>query len=102
MYSFAEGQIVYMYHPAGAALQTGTRKIQGKFVGPLCIYKCISPTQFILMSLDGKVFPTLVEESRIKEDSIYTSKGQVKTLAELRQALLGINKELSPHAPQML
>ncbi len=94
MHSFSAGQIVYMYHPGGAALQTGTRKIQGKFVGSLCIYKCISPTQFILISLDGKIFPTLVEESRLKEGSIYTSNGLVRTLAELRQALMGLNKNL--------
>ena len=45
-------QIVYMYNPSGSQLQTGSRKIQCHFVDPLAIYKCISPNQFLLMSLD--------------------------------------------------
>ena len=88
-HSFSEGQIVYLYHPKGAALQTGTRKIANKYVGPLVIYKVVSPTQFILMSLDGKIYPTLIEETRIKEGSIWTTKGLIKTLAQLRRMLMG-------------
>ena len=42
-YGFTVGQIVYMYNPSGSQLQTNNRKIQCKFVGPLAIYKCISP-----------------------------------------------------------
>ena len=42
------------------------RKIQCKFVGPLAIYKCISPNQFLLMSLDGVLYPVIVEEARLK------------------------------------
>ena len=45
-YGFTVGQIVYMYNPGGSQLQTGSRKIQYHFVGPLAIYKCISPNQF--------------------------------------------------------
>ena len=35
-----------MYNPSGSQFQTGSRKIQCHFVGPLAIYKCISPNQF--------------------------------------------------------
>ena len=45
-YGFTVGQIVYMYNPSGGQLQTGSREIQCHFVGPLAIYKCISPNQF--------------------------------------------------------
>ena len=37
-HGFAVGQIVYMYNPSGGKLQTGSRKIQCHFVGPLAIY----------------------------------------------------------------
>ena len=37
-YGFAVGEIVY--NPSGSQLQTGSRKIQCHFVGPLAIYKC--------------------------------------------------------------
>ena len=36
-------QIVYMYHPRGSLLQTSSKKIKCEFVGPLAIYKCVSP-----------------------------------------------------------
>ena len=39
------------------------------------------------MSLDGQVYPHLIEQSRLKPGTIWTSKGNVNTLAELRQAL---------------
>ena len=63
-YGFTVGQIVYMYNPSGSQLQTGSRKIQCHFVGPLAIYKCISPNQFLLISLDGVLYPMVVEEAR--------------------------------------
>ena len=40
---FYKGQIVYMYLPSGAITQTGSRKIRYTFVGPLVIYKAVSP-----------------------------------------------------------
>jgi hypothetical protein len=87
LHSFYEGQLVYMYNPAGAILQTGSRKIRCTFVGPLVIYKAISPTNFILMSLDGMIYPQIVEETRIKPGFINTVKGTVHTLAQLRNVL---------------
>ena len=85
-YGFTVGQIVYMYNPSGSQLQTSNRKIQCKFVGPLAIYKCISPNQFLLMSLDGVLYPMIVEEARLKPGLIPTHKGPVRTLSELRDA----------------
>ena len=85
-YGFTVGQIVYMYNPSGSQLQTNNRKIQCKFVGPLAIYKCISPNQFLLMSLDGILYPVIVEEARLKPGLISTHKGPVRSLSELRDA----------------
>ena len=42
---------------------------------PLQIYKCISPNQFLLMSLDGILYPMIVEEARLKPGLIPTHKG---------------------------
>ena len=81
------GQIVYMYQARGSVVQTGSRKITCYFVGPLIIYKAIGPNQFLLMSLDGQIYPHLIEQSRLKPGTIWTSKGNVSTLAQLRQAL---------------
>ena len=85
--AFEVGQIVYMYQARGSIIETGSRKIRCNYVGPLVIFKAIGPNQFLLMSLDGMVYPSLVEQSRIKAGKIWTMKGNVHTLAELRKAL---------------
>ena len=77
----------YMYKAKGAFGNTGSKKITCYYVGPLVIYKAVSPNQFLLMSLTGQVYPHLVEETRIKPGSIWTSKGNVTTLAQLKAVL---------------
>ena len=86
-HAFEAGQIVYLYQAKGTIVQTGSRKIACYFVGPLVIYKAVSPNQFILMSLSGQVYPHFIEESRIKPGSIWTTKGNVNTLAQLKAVL---------------
>ena len=86
-HAFEVGQIVYLYQARGSMVQTGSRKIACYFVGPLVIYKAVGPNQFLLMSLDGQIYPHLIEETRLKPGTIWTSKGSVTTLVELRQAL---------------
>ena len=39
------------------------------------------------MSLDGIIYPKLIEESRLKPGSLWTHKGKVTNLTELRHAL---------------
>ena len=72
-HAFEAGQIVYLYQAKGTIVQTGSRKIACYFVGPLVIYKAVSPNQFILMSLSGQGYPHLIEESRIKPGSAESS-----------------------------
>ena len=86
-HSFQVGQLVYMFQARGAMVRSTSRKINTYYVGPLVIYKAIGPNQFLLMSLDGIIYPKLIEESRLKAGSLWTHKGKVTTLAELRHAL---------------
>ena len=97
-HAFEAGQIVYLYQAKGTIVQTGSRKIACYFVGPLVIYKAVSPNQFILMSLSGQVYPHLIEESRIKPGSIWTTKGNVNTLAQLK-AVLSAGLRIDPQIP---
>ena len=76
-----------MYHPRGSLLQTASKKIKCEFVESLAIYKCVSPNQFLLMSLDGYLYPFLVEETRIKPRFIPTTRGNVSHLAELKKII---------------
>ena len=71
----------------GLSVNLNHLKIRCNFVGPLAIWKCVSPTQFILMSLDGKLYPYLIEENRIKPGFIRTTKGNVTSKSGLRQVV---------------
>ena len=82
---YTSGQLVYLFFPGHSILHTGNKKFTCKFVGPLAIWKCFSPTQFVLMSLDGVIYPYLVEATRIKPGVIRTTKGNVYTLPALKQ-----------------
>ena len=39
------------------------------------------------MSLDGLIYPHLIEQSRLKAGIIWTTKGNVNNLTDLRKAL---------------
>ena len=82
-HSFSIGQIVYLYNPRGSVLHTNNKKFNCEFVGPLVIYKCISPNQFLLCSLDGIPYHMLVEETRLKPGWVQTTRGPVNNLADL-------------------
>ena len=73
-YDFTVGQIVYMYNHSGSQLQTGSRKIQ--FI--------LLDHQFLLMSLDGVLYPMVVEEARLKPGLVPTHKCPVRTMSELK------------------
>ena len=85
--AFEVGQIVYMYQARGSVVETGSRKIICNYIGPLVIFKAVGPNQFLLMSLDGLIYPHLIEQSRLKAGTIWTTKGNVNNLADLRKAL---------------
>ena len=84
-HGYTVGEIVYMYHPRGSLLQTSSKKIKCEFVGPLAIYKCVSPSQFLLLSLDGYLYPFLIEETRIKSGFIPSTRGNVSHLVGLKK-----------------
>ena len=85
--AFEVGQIVYMFQARGSVIETGSRKIRCNYIGPLVIFKAVGPNQFLLMSLDGLIYPDLIEQSRLKAGTIWTTKGNVNNLADLRRAL---------------
>ena len=85
--AFEVGQIVYMFQARGSVVKTGSRKIRCNYIGPLVIFKAVGPNQFLLMSLDGLIYPHLIEQSRLEAGTIWTTKGNVNNLADLRKAL---------------
>ena len=55
--AFEVGQIMYMYQARGSVVETSGRKIRCNYIGPLVIFKAVVPNQFLLMSLDGLIYP---------------------------------------------
>ena len=84
--AFEVGQIVYMFQARGSVVETGSRKIRCNYIGPLVIFKAVGPNQFLLMSLDGLIYLHLIEQSRLKAGTIWTTKENVNNLADLRKA----------------
>ena len=84
---FQSGQFVWLWNPAGAILQTGSKKIANNWVGPLVIAKTLSPNLFQLMSLQGDLYPHVVEETRMKAGSIRTQQGNVQFLKDLNAVI---------------
>ena len=76
-----------MFQARGSVVETGSRKIRCNYIGPLVIFKAVGPNQFLLMSLDGLIYPHLIEQSRLRAGTIWTTKGNVNNLADLRKAL---------------
>ena len=76
-----------MFQARGSVIETGSRKIRCNYIRPLVIFKAIGPNQFLLMSLDGLIYPHLIEQSRLKAVTIWITKGNVNNLADLRKAL---------------
>ena len=85
--AFEVEQIVYMYKARGSVVETGSRKIRCNYIGPLVIFKAVGPNQFLLMSLDGLIYPHLIEQTRLKAGTTWTTKANVNNLADLRKAL---------------
>ena len=76
-----------MYQAIGSIVETGSRKIKCSYIGPLIIFKAVGPNQFLLISLDGLIYPHLIEQSRLKVGTIWTTKANVNNLADLRKSL---------------
>ena len=85
--AFEVGQIVHMYQARGSIVETGSRKIKCNYIGPLIIFKAVGPNQFLPMSPDGLIYPHLIEQARLKAGTIWTTKGNVNNLVNLRKAL---------------
>ena len=68
-HGYTVGQIVYMYHPRGSLLQTASKKIKCEFVGPLAIYKCVSPNQFCSCLWMDICIHFLLKRQKLNQDS---------------------------------
>ena len=81
------GDLVYIISLLMSQLQTTSRKVMIKYVGPVAIYKILDPHNYLLMTLDGRILRGLFEHERLKPANIRTSQGNVHNLVQLKQVM---------------
>ena len=86
-FQFNSGDLVYIISPLICQLCKASRKVMITYVGPTVIYKIIDPHNYLLMTLDGKIWRGLLECERIKPVVLRTSKGNIKNLSQLKQVI---------------
>ena len=84
-FQYNRGDLVYIISPLTHQLQTSSRKVAIKYVGPLVVYKIMGPYNYLLMTLDGKILLGLFKHERLKPVIIRTSQGNVCNLLQLKQ-----------------
>ena len=77
-FPYNSGDLVYIISPLTSQLQTTSRKIMIKYVGPVVIYKIIDPDRYIIC---------VDYTQRLKPAMIRTSEGNVTHLAKLKQII---------------
>ena len=54
-FQYNSGDLVYIISPLTSQLQTASRKVSIKYVGPLAVYKIVDLHNYVLITLDGKL-----------------------------------------------
>ena len=86
-FQYNSGDLVYIISPLTSQLQSASRKIMIKYVEPIVVYKIVDPHNYLLMTLDGKIFQGPVEHERLKLTILRTSEGNVSNLVKLKQII---------------
>ena len=100
-FQYNSRDLVYIISPLTSQLQTVSRKVMIKYVGPVVVYKIIDPHNYLLMTLDGKILQVLFEHERLKPMILRTSEGNVSNLVKLKQ-IINIGLVLSPWMNQTI
>ena len=64
-FQYNNGDLVYIISPLTSRLQTASRKVMIKYVGPLVVYKIIDLHNYLLMTLDRKILQGLFKHERL-------------------------------------
>ena len=86
-FQYNSGDLVCIISPLTSQLQTASRKVMIKYVGPIVVYKIIDRHNYLLMTLDSKILHGLLEHERLKPIILRTGEGNVSNLAKLKQII---------------
>ena len=91
-FQYNSGDLVYLISPLTTQLRTSSRKVAFNYVGPLVIYEIVDSHNYLLMTIDGKLFRGLFEHERLNPSMLRMDKGNVSTLSALKRVM---NLEIS-------
>ena len=86
-FQYSNGDLVYLISPLMSQLRTSSRKFAVNYIGLLVIYKIVDPHNYLLMTLDRQLMRGLFEHERLKPVIMSTSRGNVRTLSELKRVM---------------
>ena len=86
-FQYNSGDLVYIISPLTGQLQTASRKVSIKYVGPLAVYKIVDLHNYFLLTLDGELLGGIFEHERLKPAVIRTNQGNVTNLSKLKQVM---------------
>ena len=94
-FQYNSRDLVYIISPLMSQLHTASRKVMIKYVVPIVIYKIVDPHNYLLMTLEGKIWRGLFNHERLKSVILKTSKGNVNNLSQLKQVInIGLSTTL--------
>ena len=65
-FQYNSGDLVYIISPLTSQLQTASRKVSMKYLGPLAVYKIVDLHNYLLITLVGKLLRGLFEHEEVK------------------------------------
>ena len=86
-FQYKSGDLVFIIFPWTCQLHTASHKVSINYVGPVVIYKIIDPHNYLLMTVDGRIFRGLFEQEGLKPMNIRMSQGNVQNIAQLKQIM---------------
>ena len=60
-FQYNSGDLVYIISPLISQLQTASRKVMIKYVGPIVVYKIIYLHNYLLLTLDRKILGRIIQ-----------------------------------------
>ena len=98
--TFAVGDLVYLFAPSAATLQTRSRKFEEDWIGPLQIKAVLDKSHYLLADWQGKLLPTFgaVHIHRLKPCYLNLGKVKNKVLATVSN-IQGLKNELEVFEP---
>ncbi len=93
---YFKGQLVLLYFPDGATLQTNTKKFVRPWIGPVVIKAILDATHYMIADWTGRLAPVVVHRNRLKPYSLQTGLGEIVSIQHLQEVF----KYLQSRQPQ--